>query len=141
MSIWFAPFTVEDLNRRFRVSMAEHLSIEFTEFGADWMSGTMPVDHRTMQPMGLLHGGASVALAETLGSVAGNLCLDFSRLHCVGQDINANHLRAVRSGMVTGTARPFHLGARSQVWQIEIRDPAGELACVSRLTLAVIPAR
>jgi 1,4-dihydroxy-2-naphthoyl-CoA hydrolase len=141
MSIWFAPFTVADLNGRFHVFMAEHLGIEFTGFGEDWMSATMPVDRRTLQPMGLLHGGASVALAETLGSVAGNLCLDFPRLRCVGQEINANHIRAVTTGTVTGTARPFHLGARSQVWQIEIRDPVGELACVSRLTLAVIAAR
>ena len=100
----------------------------------------MPVDHRTRQPFGLLHGGASVALAETLGSVAANYCVDMTRFYCVGQEINANHLRAVRSGRVTGTARPIHLGGRSQVWDIRIEDEAGRLSCVSRLTMSVLEA-
>ena len=100
----------------------------------------MPVDHRTRQPFGLLHGGASVALAETLGSVAANYCVDMTRFYCVGQEINANHLRSVRSGRVTGTARPIHLGGRSQVWDIRIEDEAGRLSCVSRLTMSVLEA-
>jgi len=98
----------------------------------------MPVDARTWQPYGLLHGGASVTLAETLGSVGANCVVDDSRFFCVGQEINANHLRGVRSGRVTGTARPIHVGGRSQVWEIRIEDDKGRLACISRLTLAVV---
>jgi uncharacterized protein (TIGR00369 family) len=98
----------------------------------------MPVDGRTRQPYGLLHGGASVALAETLGSMGATLCIDTEAYQCVGQEINANHVRAARSGLVTGTARPVHLGARSQVWTIDIVNAAGKLLCTSRLTLAVI---
>ena len=113
--------------------------IEFTEIGADFIRGTMPVDARTHQPFGLLHGGASVALAETLGSMGANMCVDSSRYLCVGQEINANHLKSVRSGHVTGTARPLHVGMRSQVWSIEIVNDSGALVCVSRLTVAVIP--
>jgi 1,4-dihydroxy-2-naphthoyl-CoA hydrolase len=118
--------------------MVEYLGIELTEIGADFIAGTMPVDRRTHQTMGILHGGASVALAETLGSIGGNLCVDTERYACVGQEINANHVRPVTSGLVTGTARPLHLGSRSQVWQIEIRNSQALLVCVSRLTLAVI---
>jgi 1,4-dihydroxy-2-naphthoyl-CoA hydrolase len=115
------------------------LGIEFTEIGEDFIRGTMPVDARTHQPFGLLHGGASVALAETLGSMGANMCVDSSRYLCVGQEINANHLKSVRSGRVTGTARPLHVGKRSQVWSIDIVDDSGALVCVSRLTVAVIP--
>lgn len=113
------------------------LGIVFTEIGPDFVRGTMPVDARTRQPYGLLHGGASVLLAETLGSSAGNLCVDDGQL-CVGIEINANHLQAVRAGTVTGTARPLHVGRRTQVWEIRIEDEAGRLACIARLTLAVI---
>nr|WP_243700029.1 hotdog fold thioesterase [Lysobacter sp. N42] len=113
------------------------LGIVFTEIGADFLRATMPVDARTKQPYGLLHGGASVLLAETLGSTAGNLCVPEDRI-CVGIEINANHLRAVRDGVVTGTARPLHVGRATQVWEIRIEDARGRLACVSRITLAVV---
>jgi 1,4-dihydroxy-2-naphthoyl-CoA hydrolase len=137
-SIWFAPPRLEEIAAHGRRTMIEYLGIRVTAIGADWVSGTMPVDHRTHQPLGLLHGGASVALAETLGSIGGSLCLDPEKQRCVGLDINANHLRSVTTGFVTGTARPLHLGRRTQVWQIEIRDPAEGLTCISRLTLAVL---
>ena len=116
------------------------LGIVFTEIGPDFVRGTMPVDGRTRQPYGLLHGGASVLLAETLGSSAGNLCVEPGEI-AVGIEINANHLAAVRDGEVTGTARPLHVGRRTQVWEIHIEDDAGRLVCVSRLTLAVVARR
>ena len=116
------------------------LGIVFTDLGPDYLRGTMPVDARTHQPYGLLHGGASVLLAETLGSSAGNLCVGEDSL-CVGIEINANHLLAVRSGLVTGTARTLHVGRSTQVWEIRIDNDAGRLACISRLTLAVVPQR
>jgi 1,4-dihydroxy-2-naphthoyl-CoA hydrolase len=138
MSIWYRPYTLEELDRQSRGCMVEHVDIRFAEIGPDYVRATMPVDARTWQPFGLLHGGASVTLAETLGSVGANCCVDPARYYCVGQEINANHLRAVRSGRVTGTARPIHRGARSQVWEIRIEDDKGRLACISRLTLAVV---
>jgi len=138
MSIWFRQISVEEVKGMARQGMADHLDIEFTELGPDYLRATMPVDSRTWQPYGLLHGGASAALAETLGSVGANLCVDGSRYYCVGQEINANHLRPVRRGRVTGTAKPLHLGRRSQVWDIRIEDEKGRLACVSRLTMAVV---
>jgi 1,4-dihydroxy-2-naphthoyl-CoA hydrolase len=116
------------------------LGIVFTEIGPDYVCATMPVDARTHQPYGLLHGGASVLLAETLGSSAGNLCVVPGEI-CVGIEINANHLAAVRDGLVTGTARPLHVGRRTQVWEIRIEDAPGQLVCISRLTLAVIAQR
>lgn len=116
------------------------LGIVFSEIGPDYLRATMPVDARTRQPYGLLHGGASVLLAETLGSSAGNLCVADDVL-CVGIEINANHLLAVREGVVTGTARPLHVGRSTQVWEIRIEDAAGRLACIARLTLAVVPRR
>lgn len=118
--------------------MVEHLDIRFSEIGPDYVRATMPVDHRTHQTMGLLHGGASVALAETVGSIAANLCVDGERYVCLGQEINANHLRPVRSGRVTATARPIHLGSRSHVWHIEIHDEQQRLVCISRLTMVVL---
>jgi uncharacterized protein (TIGR00369 family) len=118
--------------------MVEHLGIEFTEIGDDFVRGTMPVDGRTRQPYGLLHGGASVALAETLGSTGATMCVDTTEYQCVGQEINANHVRAARTGLVTGTARPLHLGGRTQIWVIDIVNEAGKLVCTSRLTVAVI---
>jgi len=138
MSIWHAPFTIEDLNRSRVTGLAAHLGMRFSACGDDWLAATMPVDARTRQPFGLLHGGASLALAETVGGVAGGLCVDRARFGCRGQEINGNHVRAATAGLVTATARPHHLGARSQVWQIEIRDPAARLVCISRLTLAVV---
>ncbi|MDR1076591.1 MAG: hotdog fold thioesterase [Xanthomonadaceae bacterium] len=133
------PVTVEALNERNRNTMGEHLGIVFTNVGEDWIRATMPVDSRTKQPYGLLHGGASVVLAETLGSIAGMLCLDTEREMCVGLDINANHIRSVREGFVTGTTRPLHIGRSTHVWEIRIEDENGKLVCVSRLTLAVVP--
>ncbi|WP_423815759.1 hotdog fold thioesterase [Rhodothermus profundi] len=115
-----------------------HLGIRFTEIGDDYLVATMPVDHRTQQPFGLLHGGASVALAESMGSVGSHLCIDTARYYCVGLEINANHIRSVRSGLVKGIARPLHLGRRTQVWDIRIYDEQDRLVCISRLTLAVL---
>jgi 1,4-dihydroxy-2-naphthoyl-CoA hydrolase len=138
MGIWFANPTVEDAMGSQVGLLSPHLGIAFTEVGADYLRGTMPVEPRTHQPMGYLHGGASVAFAETLGSVAANFVVDLSRFRCLGQEINANHLRPVSNGLVTGTARPFHIGARSHVWSIEIRDAGERLVCVSRLTIAVV---
>ena len=141
MSIWFRPYTLDELQRLNTGSLAGHLDIRFTEIGPDYLRGTMPVDERTRQPFGLLHGGASVSLAETLGSVAANCCVDGPKFYCVGQEINDNHLRSARSGQVTGTARPVHLGSRSQVWDIRIEDEQGRLTCVSRLTMSVLESR
>ena len=127
------------LNARTAGNAVGHLGIVFTELGEDFLRGTMPVDQRTLQPYGLLHGGASVLLAETLGSMAANLCVeDPAGGQAVGLEINANHLRAVTEGTVTGTARPLHVGRSTQVWEIRIEDERGRLACISRLTLAVI---
>ena len=137
MSIWHRLQTLETLNTLSAGTMARPLGIVFTEIGENFIRGTMPVDDRTRQPLGLLHGGASVALAETLGSTGANLCVDDSRL-CLGQEINANHVRSARTGTVTGTARPLHIGGRSQVWGIDIVDDAGALVCISRLTMAVV---
>jgi 1,4-dihydroxy-2-naphthoyl-CoA hydrolase len=136
--IWHHLATPEQLMQRSRNTLAEHLGICVTEVGPDYVRATMPVNSQTHQPQGILHGGASVALAETVGSLAANLCVDLSKYVCVGQEINANHLRPVASGLVTGTARPFHVGGRSQVWGIEIRDENDKLVCVSRITMAVV---
>ena len=130
--------TLADLNALSAGTAMEPLGIVFTELGPDFVRATMPVDARTRQPYGLLHGGASVLLAETLGSTAGGLCVDADQ-GVVGIEINANHLRGVRDGLVTGTARPLHVGRSTQVWEIRIEDARGRLACISRLTLAVIP--
>jgi 1,4-dihydroxy-2-naphthoyl-CoA hydrolase len=134
------PVDIDALNARARGSMVENLGIVVTEAGEDWLRGTMPVDARTRQPYGLLHGGASVALAETLGSMAGGLCVDMTREAVVGLEINANHLRAVREGTVTGTARALHVGRSTHVWEIRIENEAGKPVCISRITLAVVPA-
>jgi 1,4-dihydroxy-2-naphthoyl-CoA hydrolase len=138
MSIWFQPFTLEDIQAYSRGSMVEHLDLRFSEIGPDFLRGTLPVDSRTTQPFGLLHGGASAALAETLGSVAATHCVDMSRYRCVGLEINSNHIRSVRAGRVTGTARPVHIGGRSQVWEIRIEDDKQRLICISRLTVMVL---
>ena len=138
MSIWFQQATIEDLQRSALGTLVETLGIEFTAIGPDYLSARMPVDERTKQPAGLLHGGASVALAETLGSVAAYLTVDPGRFSCVGQEINANHLRSVTGGWVTGTTRPQHLGGRTQVWDTRIVDDRERLVCVSRLTVAVL---
>lgn len=132
--------TVDELNALSRGTAMEPLGIVFTEIGADYLRATMPVDVRTRQPHGLLHGGASVLLAETLGSTGGMLFVQPGE-RCVGIEINANHVRGVRDGQVTGTARPLHVGRSTQVWEIRIEDDAGELVCISRLTLAVVANR
>lgn len=139
MSVWFKEFTLEEVNRLSRNTLLEHLDIRFEEIGPDYLAASMPVDHRTVQPMGLLHGGASVALAESLGSVAATLCVDAENYACVGMEINANHLKPVREGRVLGVTRPLHIGKNTQVWEIRISDEKNKLVCVSRITLAVVP--
>ena len=138
MSIWRLEPTLEEIQEKARNTLSEYIGIQFTEVGPDFLRATMPVNPHTHQPTGVLHGGASVALAETVGSVAANLCVDQATHLCMGQEINANHLRPVASGIVTATARPYHIGGRSHVWHIEIRDEGDKLVCVSRLTVAVI---
>ena len=137
-AIWFRDYQLDEIVPLCKVNLTEHLGIELTDLGLDHLVGTMPVDHRTTQPTGLLHGGASVALAETLGSIAANLCVDPERWVCVGQEINASHLRPVRKGCVTGTAKPLYLGQSSQVWEIGIVDDRQRNVCVVRLTVAVV---
>lgn len=131
--------SLEELNKMRKNTMLDVLGIEVTGIAEDYLEATMPVDARTHQVYGILHGGASVVLAETLGSIGGMLTVDPARFYCVGLDINANHIRAVRSGIVKGTARPVHTGRSTQVWHIEIKTEEGELVCISRLTLAVVP--
>lgn len=133
-----ASIDIAALQQMCKGSMVEHLGIEFTEIGNDYLSAKMPVDHRTIQPFGLLHGGASVSLAETLGSVAGNLVIDQNRYYCVGLEINANHIKSVRNGWVFGTTRPIHVGERTQIWEIRIKNMNEQLVNISRLTLAVL---
>jgi 1,4-dihydroxy-2-naphthoyl-CoA hydrolase len=139
MAIWKQSPSIDQINASSRNTLVDTLGMRVTEVGDDFIRGTMPVDARTRQPFGLLHGGASVALAETLGSLAGNLCLDTTREVAVGLDINANHIRAMTQGVVTGTARALHIGRTTQVWEIPIEDEKQRLVCISRLTLAVVP--
>ena len=133
--------TVEYLNRFSNNTLAENLGIEITQIGEDYIEAKMPVDRRTHQPYGLLHGGASVALAETLGSIAAHCTVDDQNKYCVGLEINANHLKSVKNGFVTGIARPLHVGQRTHVWEIKITNDQKELVCVSRITMAVIDKR
>ncbi|TRX49486.1 hotdog fold thioesterase [Fulvivirga sp. M361] len=130
--------TIEQLNKMSKNTMMQHLDIEFTEVGEDFVRAKMPVDHRHHQPYGLLHGGASVVLAETLGSVAAHYSVKDPNKLTVGLEINANHMKSVRSGFVVGTAHPLHIGKSTQVWEIKIVNEQDELVCVSRLTMAVI---
>lgn len=139
MAIWQVRPTLDELHDWDHETMSEFIGIEYLEIGDDFLRARMPVDRRTCQPMGLLHGGASLVLAETVGSVAANYCVDRTRLRCVGLEINANHTRSARSGWVVGTARPAHIGRATQVWEIRIEDEAGRLTCLSRLTMAVVP--
>lgn len=136
--IWHSRPDLDTLARIHEGTAVAALGITFTAIGDDYIEGRMPVDTRTVQPMGILHGGASVLLAETLGSCAASYCVDGSRWSCVGLDINANHLRPVRSGFVTGRATPLHVGRTTQVWEIDIRDEASRRVCIARLTMAVI---
>ncbi len=133
-----SDLTLEQLNAWNKNTLGEHIGIEYLEVGNDFLIGRMPVDHRTHQPMGLLHGGASVALAETLGSVGATMFLDLEKQYCVGLEINANHIKAVRSGFVYGKATALHVGRKTQVWEIRITTEAGDLVCISRITMAVL---
>jgi|TARA_B100000768_G_scaffold53725_1_gene52215 1,4-dihydroxy-2-naphthoyl-CoA hydrolase len=117
----------------------QHLGIKITDVGDDYLTGTMPADHRTFQPYGIVHGGANVVLAETLGSMAGAHVIDTEHYLCMGQEVSATHLRPVSSGLVTGTARPIHLGRRSQVWEIRLTNDQGKLSCIAKLILAIVP--
>jgi 1,4-dihydroxy-2-naphthoyl-CoA hydrolase len=138
-SIWKNPFTLTQIHQFTRNTLVENLGIEFTEIGDDYLVGTMPADHRTKQPRGIVHGGASVALAESLGSIAGAMAAS-AHQQCFGLEINANHITKVTEGLVTGVARPFHIGRSTQVWEIKMTNDAGKLTCVSRITLAVVDA-
>ena len=140
MPIWKHAASLETVNRWSENTLMRAIDIRITEIGDDFLRGTMPVDARTRQPYGILHGGASVVLAETLGSTAAMLCCE-QGMAAVGLEINANHLRAVREGLVTGTARPIHIGRNTQVWEIRIENAAGQATCISRLTMAVVPQR
>jgi 1,4-dihydroxy-2-naphthoyl-CoA hydrolase len=137
MAIWKKKMTLAEAGQFSSNTMIEHLGIQITEVGDDYLKGSMPVDHRTKQPMGLLHGGASVALAETLGSYAAYMTLDAGHV-CVGMEINSNHIRSVRAGLVYGVAKPVHIGRSTQIWDIRISDEFDETINVSRLTLAVL---
>ncbi len=138
MAIWTRPIDLNIANANSANTAVANLGIEITEIGDDFLRGRMPVDSRTVQPRGILHGGASVLLAETLGSFAANFCLRSPGQHAVGLEINANHIRPVASGWVTGTARPIHIGGSTQVWEIRIENAEGKTTCISRLTMAVI---
>ena len=138
--IWFTKPSVEEFNSRPKNHIGAVLGIELTEIGDDFLKGTMPVDERTHQPYGILHGGASVVLAETLGSIASNLVLNPERNMGVGLEINANHLRPVKNGFVTGICTPIHIGGKTHIWDIKIYNEAGKMTCISRLTVAVVPA-
>jgi len=136
MAIWKKAFTLEQLNEMGKNCAVGHLGIEISAYGENWIEAKMPVDHRTTQPFGLLHGGVSVALAETIGSLAGFLCIEEGQV-ALGLDINANHLRPVKKGFVTAKVTPIALSQNTHVWQIDIRDEQDKLCCVSRLTLSI----
>jgi len=138
MGIFKTNMTVDSINKWSANTMAEQLGIEFTTIGEDYLEARMPVDHRTHQPLGLLHGGASVALAETMGSIAATLCVDGTKQFCVGLEVNANHIRSAREGFVKGITKPIHIGKKTQVWEIRISTMEGDLVCISRITMAVL---
>lgn len=140
MSIWFKKdLSIDDIRHLGKGTMEEHVGIEWVEIGDDHLKARMPVDSRTKQPYGLLHGGASCVLAESIGSIASAMVVDHTKFVCVGLEINANHVRSATDGFVTGVAIPLHLGSNTHVWDIKIHDEIGKLVCVSRLTVAVIP--
>ncbi len=141
MPIWTKPISLEKMTQSAANTAASHLGIEFIEIGDDYLKGRMPIDHRTVQPHGILHGGASVLLAETLGSLGANFCVKRENQVAVGLEINANHIRSVSKGWVIGTARPIHVGGSTQVWEIRIENEEGKIACISRITMAVIDSR
>ena len=137
-NIYKPGITVEEVQKTGVGTLAEALGIQIIEINGNSITATMPVDQRTIQPQGILHGGASVALAETVGSISANLTIDHSKQYCVGLEINANHIRAVRSGFVTAVSNPLHIGRSTQVWEIRITDEKSKLVCVSRLTVAIL---
>ncbi|MGV3739766.1 MAG: hotdog fold thioesterase [Gammaproteobacteria bacterium] len=138
MSIWFQTITVDDLNHRSAQTMSDFLGIVFTEIGDDFIVATMPASPQTKQPLGIIHGGASVVLAETVASTAANMAVDLNQYYCVGLEINANHIRSVREGYVQAITRPIHLGRTTQVWSIEISNQQGQITCMSRMTACVL---
>ncbi len=139
MAIWKVNnITVEALNQQSKGTLVEHLGIEMTEIGEDYVKAKMPVDKRTRQPLGLLHGGAHVVLAESLGSMAANLCLDITKEYALGLDINSNHIKSVRDGFVIGIAKPIHIGGKTHIWEIKIYDEKENLLNISRLTMMVL---
>lgn len=137
--IWFKEFTPEMLNNRPKNHIGALLGIEFTEVGDDYLCATMPVDERTHQPAGILHGGASVVLAETLGSIASYMCIDPNKHIAVGLEVNANHIRPVSTGFVKGVCKPLHIGGKTHLWEIKLYTDKGKMNCVSRLTVAILP--
>lgn len=139
MSIWFRPFTVDDLNQRSKNTLADHLGIAFTSIGEDSLTAIMPVTSSIKQPLGIVHGGANVVLAETVASTAANVVVDIERFYCVGLEINANHIRPATEGILTCIARAIHIGRTTQVWHIDIYNDAGKQTCVSRMTASVVP--
>ncbi|TWR83919.1 hotdog fold thioesterase [Pseudomonas saxonica] len=139
MSMWTRPPDLAHLNAMRKNTICDVLDITFDAYDDESITASMVVDHRTHQPFGLLHGGASVVLAETLGSMASYLCIDSQKFYCVGLEVNANHLRGVRSGRVSAVARPIHMGRTTHVWDIRLTDESGKLNCISRLTIAVVP--
>jgi uncharacterized protein (TIGR00369 family) len=138
MKIWHTEINLDLIKARSKNTMVEHLGIEFTEIGEDYLIARMPVDRRTKQPLGIMHGGASCVLAETVGSTAANFCVDQKDYYCVGLDINTNHVRAARDTYVVAKATPYHLGKSTQVWNIEIRNEQQQLISINRLTMAVL---
>lgn len=136
-SIWFGTHRIDEVNARFRNTLTDYLGIVITELGNDFIKGTMPVNEHTRQTMGIVHGGANVCLTESLASLGANLVVDRARFYCVGQEVNANHLRPVSEGLVTGIASPDFLGRSSQVWSVKLFDDRQKLTCLSRITLAV----
>jgi 1,4-dihydroxy-2-naphthoyl-CoA hydrolase len=138
MKIWQVDIDLAIVTERSKNTMSEYLGIEFIDVGEDYLVARMPVDHRTKQPAGIMHGGASCVLAETVGSTAAQFCVDMAKYYCVGLDINTNHIRACREGYVIGTAKAYHLGKSTQVWGIEIKNEEGKLVSVNRLTMAVL---
>lgn len=138
MGIWNMPFSLEQLNQQIQNLMPGILGVVFTEVGDDFLTASMPVNQHTRQPAGLLHGGASVALAETLGSIGSSMCIDRNQYHCVGLEINANHIRVVKEGFVYGTTRPLHIGSSTHVWETKITNEINQMVCISRMTTAIL---
>lgn len=138
-SIWHHMPNPSLMEKTSEGTIDQHLGIKITDVGDNYLTGTMPADHRTFQPYGIVHGGANVVLAETLGSMAGAHVIDTEHYLCMGQEVSATHLRPVSSGLVTGTARPIHLGRRSQVWEIRLTNDQGKLSCIAKLILAIVP--